>query len=66
MASVRTGDDQNNGASNCPQIANREQRDTDGEGIGDACDATPGIEPGEVVLRNNKKRAHAASSSPYS
>ncbi len=33
------GDGVDNGADNCPSIANPDQTDTDGDGSGDACDA---------------------------
>lgn len=39
------GDGIPNGADNCPAVANADQRDTDGNGIGDACEARIGSSP---------------------
>ena len=40
------GDGVRDDVDNCPDTANPEQRDTDEDGIGDACDTTPGTTPG--------------------
>jgi len=40
------GDGAPDTGDNCPDDANADQRDTDGDGIGDACDPDPGSTPG--------------------
>jgi len=40
------GDTYLNSVDNCPAVANKDQRDTDGDSVGDACDPAPTI-PGD-------------------
>lgn len=40
------GDGVPNGTDNCPDVANPDQADTDGDGIGDACEGTPPADGG--------------------
>lgn len=40
---TRDGDTVPDDIDNCPLVANADQTDTDGDGIGDVCDDTPGI-----------------------
>jgi len=41
-------DNAGNGLDNCPSDSNATQADTDGDGIGDACDAFPGVPFGQA------------------
>lgn len=43
------GDGVVDGTDNCLTTPNGDQRDTDGDGLGDACDATTGSTPGKVT-----------------
>lgn len=39
------GDGRPDRIDNCPTVANRDQADWDGDGVGNACDSTPGTDP---------------------
>ncbi|HEX5036258.1 MAG TPA: hypothetical protein VFX30_03785 [bacterium] len=41
------GDGVDNGSDNCPDVANADQLDTDGDGIGDACDEDANLAGGD-------------------
>jgi len=43
------GDGVPDGDDNCPEVPNPDQRDTDGDGVGDECDPDPGSTPGHVT-----------------
>jgi PKD repeat protein len=43
------GDGEPNGSDNCPEVANENQADADGDGFGDACDAPPPDADGDGV-----------------
>jgi len=55
------GDGISNGVDNCPAVANADQKDTDGNGIGDACQqsksATPMLENCKKSTPNSKRSA---------
>lgn len=40
---TRDGDIIPNAQDNCPTVSNTDQQDSDSDGVGDACDATPGV-----------------------
>ena len=45
----RDGDGVLSPADNCPGVANKDQKDTDGDGRGDACDVCPTANPGDAT-----------------
>jgi lysophospholipase L1-like esterase len=40
---TRDGDEIDDATDNCPRVANDDQSDLDSDGVGDLCDATPGL-----------------------
>ena len=54
-----------NATDNCPSVSNAEQTDSDGDGIGDACDddfsITPGDDDGDGVLNESDNCPNAAN-----
>ncbi|AKU96518.1 BNR repeat domain protein [Labilithrix luteola] len=60
------GDGAPNGTDNCPEVANADQADADGDGIGDAC--APKVVPPVTVtvtdLRDPNSANHPSSGSP--
>ena len=55
--STGTGDGVANTADNCPDAANASQVDTDHDGLGDACDATPAPRKCDVDARQRRRSA---------
>lgn len=55
------GDGKLNGSDNCPTVANADQKDGDGDGVGDACDASATAEPATAALVTLARTGQAKS-----
>lgn len=57
LVSDTDGDGDLDGADNCPTVANADQQDSNGNGVGDACEA--GVEAGDLLLIGSQSQAPA-------